>query len=153
MILRKFLVFGSLAIMLAGCTDKDAAPASEPSEDEASSLEEHATNIPPEDESEAEQQAFEDANSDDAVSEDTSSEDRTASNEVSTFEEYSTINEVQDVSAYNGIIETDNPGTRVILFEDENGKSVLKSVFVKNEKRLKVISLEDDGQLYNGILK
>ncbi|MDW0110230.1 hypothetical protein [Sporosarcina aquimarina] len=146
--MKKFLVFGALSIMLAGCADNDAAPAPEPTEDESSSLEENATNTPPEDESEAEEQASEDDGSEDA-----SSEDGNSSNELSSFEEYSTINEVQDVSSYNGIVETDNPGTRVILFEDENGKKVLKSVFVKNEKRLKVISLEDDGQLYNEILK
>ena len=89
---------------------------------------------------------------DDSAAEE-SDESDSVDHELAGYEEYTTIADVAEVDGMKGIVETDNPGTRVILFEDENGKKTVKSVFVKKENRLKVISLDDDGLLYNDILK
>ncbi|MBD7907801.1 putative periplasmic lipoprotein [Sporosarcina gallistercoris] len=122
--MKKLLLAGALTFLLAGCTSNE--PAQEPVADDenAGSLEESSVNNP---------------------SADTSN--------LTAFEEYSKIAEVADLDGLEGIVETDNSGTRVILFEDESGRKTVKSVFVKKENRLKVISLDDDGLLYNGTLK
>ncbi|REB06417.1 hypothetical protein DVB69_11960 [Sporosarcina sp. BI001-red] len=136
--MKKLLLVGALSIILSGCTSNEPAQEPDAPDEDTNSLEENSANTAPEDNSEAEEQA---------------SETDAESSELATYEEYSTITEVADVDRLNGIVETDNPGTRVILFEDESGKKTVKSVYVKKENRLKVISLDDDGLLYNDILK
>ena len=162
--MKKLVAVGALAVLLAGCADDSADEPAVPEEDSTSSLEQNTVNTPPEDNSEAEEQASEeDTDSEEPTSEENSdatesneedaSSNDSANSELASFEEYSKIEEVADVSNLKGIVETDNPGTRVILFEEDNGNKTLKSVFVKKENRLKVISLDDDGLLYNDILK
>lgn len=69
------------------------------------------------------------------------------------FEEYPvlmrTIAEVDNLQVH---IETDNPGTRVIIFENEAGNKLFKSVFVKRTKRLKVIPLAGGKPLYDATI-
>lgn len=136
--MKNLVLVGALSILLAGCSSNEPAAEPEVPEQDSSSLEENAVNTPPEDNKEAEEQA---------------SEADPENSQLQSFEEYSTIVDVADVAGLKAIVETDNPGTRVLLFEDESSKKVVKSVFVKNENRLKVISLDDDGLLYNDILK
>ncbi|VDG97119.1 Uncharacterised protein [Lysinibacillus sphaericus] len=136
--MKKLLLVGALSIMLAGCTSNEPAQEPDAPDENTNSLEENSVNTAPEDNNAAEEQA---------------SETDAKNSELTTYEEYSKIAEVADVNDFKGIVESDNPGTRVILFEDESGKKKVKSVYVKKENRLKVISLDDDGLLYNDILK
>ncbi|WP_025786293.1 hypothetical protein [Sporosarcina sp. D27] len=136
--MNKLLLVGALSIMLAGCTSNEPAQEPDAPDENTNSLEENSVNTAPEDNNEAEEQA---------------SETDAKNSELATYEEYSKIAEVADVDGLKGIVESDNPGTRVILFEDESGQKKVKSVYVKKENRLKVISLDDDGLLYNDILK
>lgn len=136
--MKKLLLVGALSIMLAGCTSNKPAQEPDTPDENTNSLEENSINTAPEDNNDAEEQA---------------SETDAKNSELATHEEYNTIVEVADVNGLKGIVESDNPGTRVILFEDESGKKKVKSVYVKKENRLKVISLDDDGLLYNDILK
>ncbi|WP_432352484.1 hypothetical protein [Sporosarcina sp. A2] len=136
--MNKLVLVGALSILLAGCANNESAQEQEAPDNTTSSLEENSENIAPEDNNEAEEEASDPASQD---------------NELDSYEEYSTIVDVADVNGLKGVVETDNPGTRVILFEDETGKKTVKSIFIKNENRLKVISLDNDGMLYNEILK
>ncbi|MCM3757629.1 hypothetical protein M3197_09015 [Sporosarcina aquimarina] len=136
--MKKLLLLGALSFMLAGCTSNEPAQESDTSDENTNSLEENSVNTAPEDNNKAEEQA---------------SETATKNSDLATYEEYSKIAEVGDIEGLKGIVESDNPGTRVILFEDESGIKKVKSVYVKKENRLKVISLDDDGLLYNDILK
>lgn len=68
------------------------------------------------------------------------------------FPEHDVLAEHIDLAVYTSEIETDNQGTRVILFENADGHKEFKSVFVKNDNRLKIIKLDDDGLLYNAII-
>lgn len=136
--MKKLLLVGAFSIMLAGCTSNESAQKPDTPDENTNSLEENSINAAPEDNNDAEEQA---------------SETDAKNSELATHEEYSKIAEVADVNGLKGIVESDNPGTRVILFEDESGKKKVKSVYVKKENRLKVISLDDDGLLYNDILQ
>jgi len=69
------------------------------------------------------------------------------------FPEFDTKAEYIDLDAYQGVVETDNKGNRIILFEDENGHSEYKSIFIKHDNRLKIVEFNNDGLLYNEIIK
>lgn len=142
--MKKLVLVGALSILLAGCGNNEPAQEPDAPDESTNSLEENSVNTPPEDNNEAEEQASE-------TEADSSSQSEGGA--LESYEEFNKISEVADIDGLNGIVETDNPGTRVILFEDESGKKTVKSVYVKKENRLKVISLDDDGLLYNDILK
>lgn len=71
--------------------------------------------------------------------------------DLSTYEEYNVLDETIDIAQYDAKVETDNDGNRVILFY-ENERVAYKSVYVKEERHLKVISTEDEAPLYNDTL-
>ena len=142
--MKKLVLVGALSILLAGCGNNEPVHEPDAPDENTNTLEENSVNTPPEDNNEAEEQASE-SGSDSSL--------KSEGSEFESYEEYSKISDVADVDGLHGIVETDNPGTRVILFEDESGKKTVKSVYVKKENRLKVISLDDDGLLYNDILK
>lgn len=49
-------------------------------------------------------------------------------------------------------VEVDNQNKRIILYENERGQKVYKSIFIKEDNYLKVIDLNDDNILYEGNL-
>lgn len=69
------------------------------------------------------------------------------------FIEFDTLAEHIDFEIYQGDIETDNKGNRIILFEDESGHKKYKSIFIKHDNRLKIVQFKNDGLIYNEILK
>ncbi|WOV83355.1 hypothetical protein PGH26_10515 [Sporosarcina jeotgali] len=111
--MKKLVLVGALSILLAGCGNNGPAQESDAPDESAKSLEENSVNTPPEDNNEAEEQASE-GESDSSL--------KSEGNEFESYEEYSKIAEVANVDGLKGIVETDNPGTRVILFEDEKRK-------------------------------
>ena len=67
--------------------------------------------------------------------------------------EYAAYEELaaQDVfnpADYDGHLVTDNPGTRIFLFRNGD-MQMYKTIFVKNNNRLKVIDLQADQMVYN----
>ncbi|GEM_PF-1362000 len=158
--MKKYLALGAIGFLLAGCSDAGDADDSNTAEEPGSVLEENAVNAPVENENDAEQQAAE--TGDVNVTEDSSGESAgesgtdgaggTGQSAVEEYEEYSTVRDNAPVGGLTGIVETDNPGTRVIMYEDASRVKKVKSIFLKKENRLKVISLEDYNLLYNDIL-
>lgn len=71
--------------------------------------------------------------------------------DLSTYEEYGVLEETIELEQYEPTVETDNDGNRVILFYDGE-RVAYKSVYVKDERRLKVISTDDEALLYNDTL-
>lgn len=60
--------------------------------------------------------------------------------------EYPEITEIQetiDLTELTGYVISDNLGTRILIFTNEE-KQVYKSIFVKDEDRLKVVDLEQN---------
>lgn len=66
--------------------------------------------------------------------------------------EYPVLLEKFDVKAYQSIIETDNPNTRIIFFTDELGMKKYKCIFMKHDERLRIIQLQTGNVLYDGLI-
>ncbi|MCG3087525.1 hypothetical protein [Sporosarcina cyprini] len=132
----KKLVTSMLCILLlAACSTNDSKKETETSKNPAveSSSDSDTTN-------EANSDAAEDA----AADNETSSTD----NELASYDEYETIASTIDLDTNKGIVETDNKGNRVILFEDANGNKTYKSIFTKHDRFLKIIDLSTDQLLF-----
>ena len=70
--------------------------------------------------------------------------EKTIYEETSNMNEYEEINKISekiDVKDYTINVESDNEGTRIILFE-KNQKKMYKSIFVKEKRHLKLIDLQ-----------
>ena len=90
------------------------------------------------------------ANTQEETNPDTSAEVIKENEALAGFPEYDILAEHIDLNMYVADIETDNKGSRVIFYENEQGEKEYKSIFIKNENRLKIISLDDDdGMIYN----
>lgn len=73
-------------------------------------------------------------------------------NTLQTLPEYETLTDFIDVNQYTVTSQTENKGNRILVFANEQGEKEYKSIFVKNDKRLKIIDLADDHLLFNDIL-
>ena len=60
--------------------------------------------------------------------------------DIDKYEELNNIKEIINLEDYNINVESDNKGTRIILFE-KNEKKIYKSIFVKETRHLKLIVL------------
>lgn len=84
--------------------------------------------------------------SEDAVEESVSKEELNEAEVIDDLTEYPEITAIQetiDLTELTGYIVSDNPGTRILIFTNEE-KQVYKSILVKDEKQLKVIDLEQN---------
>lgn len=70
-------------------------------------------------------------------------------NGISGLVEYGVIVSQIDVGSYSAQVVEDNRGKRIVLFNDGNGKSRYKSIYIKNKSHLKIIDMRG-GLLYNG---
>ena len=61
--------------------------------------------------------------------------------DIDKYEELNNIKEIINLEDYNINVESDNKGTRIILFE-KNEKKIYKSIFVKETRHLKIIDLQ-----------
>ncbi|MFD1068259.1 PepSY domain-containing protein [Oceanobacillus locisalsi] len=71
---------------------------------------------------------------------------------VTSFEEYSTINEQVNAEDLNFHLVTDNPGNRVMFLVDDEGKKHFKTIFVKHDNHLKIVDVNGGGVVYNSVL-
>jgi len=74
----------------------------------------------------------------------------TETSEVAKFPEYSIVKENIPSATYKESLESDTDDERVILFENENGKS-FKSSYLKTRNILQIRDLEEDRLTYNKI--
>ncbi|MBO0992562.1 hypothetical protein [Bacillus sp. SD088] len=72
--------------------------------------------------------------------------------ELTSFLEYDTLVVEINIKDLKADVKTDNANKRVIIFKDESGEKKYKSIYIKKEERLKIISLDDEGQIYNEII-
>lgn len=122
-------------LLLSACSTND-------SEKEPQTTKTPATESPSA--NEAANESNSDATDDAAAEKETSTTD----NELAAFDEYDTIASTIDLASNKAIVETDNEGNRVILFEDANGIKTYKSIFTKHDRFLKIIDLSADQLLF-----
>lgn len=146
---KRFTILLSI-LLLAGCSSEDAnQPKKE--DDDANKVVQAEVNPESldtviEDQNETE----DDVNQ--SNTEDTDDSD-TKNDHLKDFIEFDVLVDKIDLDIYQGVVETDNKGNRIILFENENGHKEYKSIFVKHENRLKIVQFDDDGLIYNEIIK
>ncbi|UJF15637.1 hypothetical protein LZ578_11890 [Jeotgalibaca sp. MA1X17-3] len=150
--MKKLLFISMASFVLGACatdtttedeTTSSEAAVSEFMSTESSIVEESATVVESE-EIEA------DEGTTDADLEDVSDSELEGAEKVSEYAEYEEL-DAQDIfnpSDYDGHLVTDNQGTRVFLFSDGDNQ-MYKTIFVKNNNRLKVIDLQADQMVYN----
>ncbi len=69
--------------------------------------------------------------------------------EVQEYPEYDTVMEYTEETKLDYDIQEDNSDVRVILWEDEKGTKLYKTVLDKETDRLKVMDLKSDEILFN----
>lgn len=96
----------------------------------------------------------EEALSDRDNSEDTEqTNDRESNKDLSNFPEVTYISDKIEIDQYEMMLETDNEGSRVILYS-KDGQKHYKSVYVKDEKRLKLLDTHEGGEpLINEVIE
>ena len=143
------VLFASMLFVLGACSsndDNDNNTSTEENQDETSDDENARDN-----EDETEDQA--DNNSGDKAKDDSEDGEKASTNELADFPEYETLVNEIDVDTLEAKIETDNQNKRVILYADDSGEKQYKSIFVKKKDRLKIIHFDDDGQIFNEVIK
>ncbi|ANU26205.1 PepSY domain-containing protein [Planococcus versutus] len=70
--------------------------------------------------------------------------------DVASFDEYNMIVDQVNTDELTFQLATDNQGNRIMLLLDENGKKQYKTIFVKYDKHLKIIDVNNGGLVYNG---
>lgn len=69
------------------------------------------------------------------------------------FVEFDILVQELDLEHYEGVVKSDNRGTRTILFQTADGKKEYKSIFIKNTNRLKIVHFNDEENLlYNKVI-
>lgn len=148
---RLLMLFAAVGIMFGlvacGSNDEDTTDNDAP-EENTETTEENDVDEEPSSEKEDEPEDTEKADEPEkSTPEDDNDEDD--GSEISEFKESSVIEDEIDVSDLDANIETDNNNKRVILFKDGD-KAVYKTIFIKNDDRLKIIDIgNDEGQIYN----
>lgn len=70
------------------------------------------------------------------------------------FVEFDYLAEELDLTTHEGVVETDNEGNRIIIFQTEEGIKEYKSIFVKHDHRLKIVQFDnEDNLLFNDIIE
>lgn len=82
----------------------------------------------------------------------TENNEEAADIDLTELPEYSPIKNHIDLDAHPPVVVEDNEGKRIILFRNEKNQEKYKSIFIKEEERVKIIDL-DKGEIFNGLLK
>lgn len=158
----KLFLATSMALVLAACgntntDEEDLTPENEQTEQaEDTENTEDADNT-----EETENNESDAADTNDTVDEDVDEDDMATVPEeelentetVSDHENYEELSAQNyfDPAEYNSRLVTDNPGTRIFIFEND-GKQAYKTIFIKKANRLKVIDLVNDKLLMNEVI-
>lgn len=155
-IMKKLFFISMATLVLGACANDDtttgtdsassSVEVSESMSSESSMVSESSSSVV---ESESQTGVDEDTTDEEDLADvsDSDLENAKAVSEYDAYEELSAQN-VFDPADYEGHLVTDNQGTRVFLFRDEN-KQMYKTIFVKNNNRLKVIDLQKDQMVFN----
>lgn len=161
--MKKFLIvmMSVLLMTLAACgsSDEDKGNTNGTTDDNNTGVEDQTgdTNddaVDEDDDATDDDTVAEDDASDDNDSADTDDADDNESNdsELAEFPEHDIVAEKIDLNKYEADLETDNDNNRVFLYKDEKDEEHYKTIFIKHDKRLKIIEF-GKGEIYNEVLK
>lgn len=63
-----------------------------------------------------------------------------------------TVENTIDLTALSTKLVTDSPNKRVLLFSNEQAEKSYKTIFIKEQKRLKIIDINKDKLIFNDII-
>ncbi|MFK2827015.1 hypothetical protein QYG89_15285 [Bacillus sp. B190/17] len=72
--------------------------------------------------------------------------------EWASLPEYDEIMGHVDHQNYTFQTVTDDEGKRILLLIDENNEIQYKTIFIKNDSRLKIVKMNGGGQIFNGVI-
>ncbi|SRR5690625_979407 len=72
---------------------------------------------------------------------------------LASFPEYDVLVEEIDMDNLAADVKTNNPNKRVMILTDDDGEKQYKSIYIKEKQRLKIISLDEEGQIFNKVIK
>ncbi|MBY0221261.1 hypothetical protein [Sporosarcina aquimarina] len=133
--MKKWWLLPALAIVLAACGNNEE---SQPKEEEEIAK----------DTIESEEESVTSPDSEIAPEDEPENHSASSASDLSGYEESAVLGEHMPIDKLTSHVETDNPGKRIILFENESGEKVYKSIFIKHDRFLKIIDLKDDQLLY-----
>ncbi|GKV67115.1 MULTISPECIES: hypothetical protein [unclassified Sporosarcina] len=141
--MKKLWLLPVLALFLAACGNEEEAKPKDDNEISVDTIE------PEEDAAETDQAATEDS---ETALEKENTEDQSASTDsgLSQYEESAVLEDHLPMDELTSRVEADNPGKRIILFENQNGEKVYKSIFIKHDQHVKIIDLKEDNLLFEG---
>lgn len=142
MIVKKItmLVMGVLLMVLVACSNTDDTNDAEDQTEET------------ETENDIKAEATEDDDID-VQADDENESDKEENTGNSDLEEYDTVSNEIDMDTYDMNIEEDNSNKRIILYENEQGNKEYKSIYLKEQSRLKIIEFDkDEGQIFNEVI-
>jgi|SRR5699024_3177990 len=158
----KLFLATSMALVLAACgntntDEEDLTPENEQTEqtEDAENTEDTGNTEEPEnddsDTADTENSSEDDVDEDDMAT--VPEEELENTETVSDHENYEELSaqDYFDPAEYNSRLVTDNPGTRIFIFENE-GKQAYKTIYIKKANRLKVIDLVNDELLMNEVI-
>ena len=151
--MKKWWLLPALAVFLAACGNDEEA---KPVEDEDISVDV----IEPEEEPaepEVSEPAETETTPEEAPAEEPPAEEPNASYDPANtnlldHEEAEVLAEHIPMDELTAQVEVDNQNKRIILFENESGQEVYKSILIKRENHLKIIDLNGDDLLFEGKL-
>lgn len=145
--MKKTLIILFGLLLLVGCSNNNDAEQPKVDKEDQNQAEQNQDQAENPDASEDEEANTEDATTDDATETD-------KNDHLKEFNEFDVLAAELDLNTYEGVVETDNNGNRIILFQDATGKKEFKSIFIKNDNRLKIVQFDnEDNLLFNDIIK
>lgn len=137
---KRQVAFFALSLMLAGCGTQNNASENETAESQKS----QTSSALQESNKSEESSSSEELNQ--ATEEELSDAEQV--NSVMEYEEMETVQKEVNLNEYDAYLFTDNPGSRVVVFMEGN-QQVYKTIFVKNNKQLKVVDLQENQLIVN----
>src|SRR5690625_2852308 len=125
--MKKMIALISMLVLLAACTSNNG-------ENSTDNAEKEDDTVLSEDNKEAE-------------------EIEPQSEEIANFPEYDVLAEELNMDNLAADVKTDNPNKRVMILTDNDGEKQYKSIYIKEKQRLKIISLDEEGQIFNKVIK
>lgn len=141
--MKKWWLLCAFALLLAACGNDDAADTEDAVQNDMPAAEDTADEQQP--------QPADGTGAADEIENTAAEEPQPAEQNTSlSYKESAVLAQQIPLNELTERVQTDNPGKRIILFENNSGEKMYKSIFVKHNQFLKITDLKSDRLLYKG---